>query len=257
MKTYRNNQVTFILATVLGALTSGICSARVPGNHRPGAVRINVRGQLNQTVDLSGLAVNTSFAEAIEILSKSTTPRLNIVVLWRGIRDYSLVDRESPIMMDGVSDITAKTGLELLLRAMSSGPDKFGYVVRGNTVVVGMKSLMPARMYTRVYNVSDLAAAPSFAPAPGFAGPGIFGLGNFIGMGFPGGNRGMRPGSYGTGYNSYGRGYNRQRRGYGSNRSGYSTNRTRNRSGASGRRSYRGGEIAEVVKNTIAPESWR
>jgi len=171
--------------------------------------------QLDQVVDLSDLHMNTPLRRAIEIIRDSTTPRLSIVVLWRDITANTLITENSEIAMQGVSGITAGAGLDLVLRAVVSGPHELGYTVEGGVVIVGTPANLPTRMYTRIYDISDLVAAPSYAQ-PGFGGFGGLGLGLGLGM-F--GNQGGGYGGYGNaagGYRNYG-GYG----GYGSPVGGY------------------------------------
>ncbi len=169
-----------------------------PASHRPDAWK-----QLDQVVDLSDLRLNTTLRQAIEIIRDSTKPRLNIVVLWRDITANTLVTENSEIAMEGVDGITAGAGLDLVLRAVAAGPFELGYSVHGGVVVIGTSGNLPAPMYTRVYDISDLVAPPSYAQ-PGLGGFGGFGR---LGLGLGGmfGNQGAG-GGYG-GYGNVGGGY--------------------------------------------------
>lgn len=141
---------------------------------------VSVYNQLAKNVDLSSIKLNTTFSQAIEILRNSTVPKLNIVVLWRDLSNNASVEKDTPIYMEGVSGIPLRTGLELVLKAVSSGPVELGYVVDGGVIVIATKSSLPVKMVTRVYDISDLISPPAnynfgtpFAPL----GPAAFGFG--------------------------------------------------------------------------------
>ncbi|MFQ6035179.1 MAG: hypothetical protein ACE5NM_04945 [Sedimentisphaerales bacterium] len=197
----------------------------------------SVYNQLSKIVDLSALTQHTPFGQAIEILRNSTEPALNIVVLWRDLSENAFVEQDTPISMEGVSAIRLRTGLELLLRAVSSSPGDLGYVVQDGVIIVATKESLPRKMVTRIYDIRDLTAPPAnyrFALPMG-VWPGAFG----IGRGWPG----QGPiGPWGGAGGAYGRAARPTRRPalpYGS-----------------GWPSRRADEVAGLITSTIAPRSW-
>ncbi|MHC4654538.1 MAG: hypothetical protein ACYS91_05900 [Planctomycetota bacterium] len=127
--------------------------------------------QLQQTVNLSDLTFHTTFSEAIDILRSSTEPQLKIVVMWRDLSDNANIEQDTTIQMDGVSGIRLHTGLDILLRAVSSDFAKLGYIVKDGIIIVATKDSLPVKMSTRVYDISYLLAAPArfgFGFRPGF-----------------------------------------------------------------------------------------
>jgi len=125
-----------------------------------------------QTVDLSALTFDMPFSEAIDILRNSTDPPLKIVVLWRDLSENAGVEQDTPIYIDGVSGISLRTGLKILLRSVSSGLAQLDYVVEGGIIIIGTKDSLPAKMVVRIYDISYLAARPAafaFNLGPGFA----------------------------------------------------------------------------------------
>lgn len=127
--------------------------------------------QLQQTVDLSSLMLHTTLSDAVELLRNSTEPPLKIVVMWRDLSDNANIDQDTTIQMDGVSGIRLQTGLDILLRAVSSDFAKLGYIVKDGIIVVATKDSLPVKMSTRVYDISYLLAAPArygFGLRPGF-----------------------------------------------------------------------------------------
>jgi hypothetical protein len=121
-----------------------------------------------------------SFGEAMDILRNSTTPPLNIVVLWKEIGENAGVYRETSIGIDGVAGLRAGQYLELLLLSLSgSAAAKLGYTVKDSVITVGTTdSLRAPKSVTRVYDVSDLVAEPAryFFPPMGFGGMGYGGM---------------------------------------------------------------------------------
>jgi len=147
------------------------------------------------TVGPSAFTVNMPFGEAIDILRHSTRPPLNIVVLWRDLQENAKVYRDTPIGIEGVSGITLRKQLELLLAAVSANAlAELAYTVDGGVIIIGTKDALPRRMVVHLYDVTDLVSAPAnyFFPI-GFGGP-------FMGFyrGQPGGM--WRYGGYGGAY---------------------------------------------------------
>ena len=176
--------------------------------------------QLAKTVDLSALKFYTPFSQAIEILRNSTSLPLNIAVLWRDLSENALVERDTQIYMEGLSGISLRAGLELLLRAVSSGPAELGYVVEGGVIIIATKNSLPVKMVTRVYDISDLVAEPA----------------NY--------RFGMPVGGFGGGWGAYGR------------PAGGYTGGLAMRYGPR-LRSQRASQISDLITGSIAPGTWR
>ncbi len=151
---------------------------------------------------VASLTPQTPFSEAIDILRNSTTPPLNIVVLWKQLADGAGVYRETPIGLDGLSGLRAGQCLDLLILSLSAGASaKLGYVVDKGVITISTTDTLPARKpVTRVYDISDLVAPPAryslssmgfgmgygspTAPFANYAG-GSYGTGNVSPSGFP------------------------------------------------------------------------
>lgn len=118
---------------------------------------------------LATLTRDTTFGEAIDALRNATTPPLNIVVLWRQIGDGADIYRETPIGFDSIPGLRLGQYLDTLLLSVSAGSAaRLGYIVDSGVIVVATADALPRRRSVmRVYDVSDLVAAPSYAPAPG------------------------------------------------------------------------------------------
>lgn len=110
----------------------------------------------------ASLTRETPFGEAVEILRNSTRPPLKIVVLWRPV-EAAGVYRDTPIGIDGVAGLRVRQYLDLLTLSLSAGAStKLGYTVGGGVITISTTDALPvSRLVTRVYDISDLAAAPA------------------------------------------------------------------------------------------------
>lgn len=137
-------------------------------------------------------------SEAIDILRNCTTPRLNIVVLWRSL-DGAGVYRDTPIGIDGLPGLRVRQYLDMLVLSLSAGvSDRIAYAVQGGIITIGTTTALPApRLETRVYDIRDLTAPPANyrLPSMGFGGLGYGGMmglaGNYAGGSGAGSGVGM------------------------------------------------------------------
>lgn len=152
----------------------------------------------NPAVSPSSFRPDMPLREAIDILRNSTIPPLNIAVLWKDLNENADITRDTPIEIDGVTGVSLKTHLSLLLMSLSSGSSaELGYIVDGNVIIVATKESLPKKNVTRVYDISDLVAPPSMGGVMGGMG---------MGMGMMQYGNMMPYGTYGTtgGLNQYG-----------------------------------------------------
>jgi len=195
-----------------------------------GKRRIERQTFRNRNSDLSALQPDMTFSDAIDVFRNSTTPPLNIIVLWRDIEENSDVDRYTTIGMKPVLGVSLGKNLELMLMALSSNPKSLGYIVDNGTIIIGTRDSIHHRSDTRIYDVTDLLGQPANyfippTPMPYYGTPygGGYG-GNYYGgqgafgspyiMGGYGTNVGSVQTGTGFGYNPYmmsGSGYNRGR----------------------------------------------
>ena len=182
---------------------------------------------LEKTADLSELKHEMPFEQAIDIMRHSTTPAVNIVVLWSQLEKAG-IERGSPTYMDGITDIPLKTGLNILLQSVSEGQNKVGYYIKDGLVIIGLQDLIEQQLETRFYYITDLTAAPANYYPMNIGGGmmqqnmGGGGYGNQANTGY-GGNRGYGQNQLGrssSGYSRSGRG--RGSAGFGSNGTSYS-----------------------------------
>ena len=164
----------------------------------------------------SGLTSNTSFGDAIEFLKNSSgEPPLNIVVMWRDLSENAGIDRNTPINVDPVSDVSLGTALEIVLDGVSGPDGQLGYVVKGGVIRIATKQSIAGKMETAVYNTTDLLSTPGPYGPGGATG----GYGRGSNSGYGGDPYGGRSGNYRQNYG----GYNQRRGSYNRdyNRPGY------------------------------------
>jgi hypothetical protein len=117
--------------------------------------------QLDEIVDLSQLAPDMSFGEAIGVLKNSVDPPLKMFVNWRDLYDNADIDQTTPINMDPITAIQLKRGLELLLEAVSGGFANINYIVEGGVLKIATAESLPPVMETLVYDITDLIGRPA------------------------------------------------------------------------------------------------
>jgi hypothetical protein len=229
-----------------------------------------VHKQLEQIVDLSGFRPEMAFSEALEELKNSVEPALVIVVLWRDLEEKAEVDRTTPINLDPIPAIRLGTALELLLRSVSAGGAKLGYVVDDGVVIIATAESLPDELETRVYDIYGFirsGATPGQGGGYGGYGGGYGGYGGDGGYGGGyGGYGGYGRGGYGGyggdggygggygGYGGYGRGGYGGYGGYG--RGGYGGTGGYRRGGYGGSDYSKADEIRQRIIETIEPNSW-
>ena len=168
--------------------------------------------QMKEVVDLSRLTTETTFEEALEMLRKSVNPPLPLVVMWGDIEDSTLVQKSTPIGIEGFGRCQLGQALMLILKSVGAKGGALEHVNEGGIVTVASEALgLGDRRYARVYNAGEILAAPAglgmmnglFGGGGGYGGMGGMGGMGMGGMGMGGmGMGGM--GGPGGGYGGYG-----------------------------------------------------
>jgi len=153
----------FVWALVFMLCTQCLAvAARRRARPRPKPRQIVRRGSTSP----SSFTPEMSFRQAIYILRNATSPPVNIVVLWKDLAGNADIDPTTSIGMDGVSGVSMRTHLELLLQAVAGGGPRLGYVVRGNSIVIGTQDNLPERQIARIYDIRDIVQSPSLGFNP-------------------------------------------------------------------------------------------
>ena len=133
----------------------GFTEAKRPAR-RPRTRIMSLQQQLDMRIDVSHWNLDTTFGQAIEDLRNSVDPPLQLVVLWRDLYDYAGIDQQTPIRMDGLSNVPLRVALSSLLMAITGNPNDIGFIVDGGVVTVATKDSLRVKWKTRVYDITDL-----------------------------------------------------------------------------------------------------
>ncbi len=111
---------------------------------------------------LASLTPQTPLSDAVDLLRNSTTPPLNIIVLWKPLGEAGIY-RDTPIGIDGCAGLRAKQYLEALVLSLSAGAStRLGYTVDKGVITLATTDALPApKPRVRVYDISDLVAPPA------------------------------------------------------------------------------------------------
>jgi general secretion pathway protein D len=117
--------------------------------------------QLDEIVDLPGLSPEMPLREAIRLLENSVSPPLKISVNWGDLYNNANIDQTTAINMDPLTGIRLGAALDLLLKSVSAGVTKLGYIVKDGVVNVATQQSLPPEMEARVYDVTILVGRPA------------------------------------------------------------------------------------------------
>jgi hypothetical protein len=102
------------------------------------------RRSLYNLADPSAFKRDMPFSEAIDILRNSTSPKLNIVVLWKDLEENADVYPETPIGIDGVTGVSLNRHLKSLIDGVSGGAlERLGYVFDEGVIVISTLGNLP------------------------------------------------------------------------------------------------------------------
>ena len=109
----------------------------------------------------ASMTEQTTLEEAINLISNSTQPPVNIVVNWRDLSQNADIDKNTLIGMKGMKGIKVRKALELVLMSVAGNDQTLGYTVEDNVVTVAtIDTLGKRKMTTKVYDVTDILSAP-------------------------------------------------------------------------------------------------
>ncbi|MBN1817424.1 MAG: hypothetical protein JW828_08685 [Sedimentisphaerales bacterium] len=162
---------------------------------------VNLSALLDTIVNLSAWNPDMEFETALEILRNSTVPPIPMVVLWADLNTNALVDKTTPIGLNGVAQIPVRRAVQLLLVSVGGGKNNIDCLARdGVLTIASAASGLRNEMVTRVYETGPLTM-PMANMLQGmgmgqFGGMGGMGMGGYPGMGmgmggYPGMGMGM------------------------------------------------------------------
>jgi len=152
----------------------------------------SVEKQLDQVVNLPGLSPEMPLREAINLIKNSVSPPLNITVQWGDLYNNANIEQTAPINMDPLTNVPVRTALDLLLRSVSAGLARLGYVVQDGVVIVATTTqpVPTINMPIRVYDVTVLLGRPADYYVSSSSGQGQGGGGQSQSGGSSGGSGG-------------------------------------------------------------------
>ncbi|MHC4637130.1 MAG: type II secretion system protein GspD [Planctomycetota bacterium] len=154
----------------------------------------DVYKQLVQKISLSNLTPETSFSDAIDMLSVSVDPSLKIFVNWLDLDENADIQKTDQIQVPGMSDITVEQALSMFLDGVSGGLVDLGYIVDEGIIKIATVESLPSNMKIQVYDVTQLLSLPA-----GMMGGMMGGMGGGMMGGMGGGMGGMGGGMGGMG----------------------------------------------------------
>ena len=116
---------------------------------------------MNSRVNLSELNDETSFSEALDILTHSVDPPLPLIVLWSDLERNALIEKDTPIGVEGFQWMSVGLAMDIILRSVSVNGPKLVLVAEGNVLTLGTEQTFDDDRTTRVYSVADLTAVPA------------------------------------------------------------------------------------------------
>lgn len=137
----------------------------VPESH-PAAAQtrgryVTLESLLDTEVDLSAINEDTTFAEALKILSDSVRPRVPFVILWNDLETNALIDKDMPIGAGGFGVLKLKYALKLILHSVSrTAQMKLHMAMEGGVVTIGTQRGLLQKSRVQSYSVADIVSAP-------------------------------------------------------------------------------------------------
>ena len=117
--------------------------------------------QLETLVDLSALAPDTPFEEAIEIIRTTVDPPLKVIVRWKDLEENAYIERDTVIGIRGLIGIPLGKGLKELLDSVSGGITRIDFAVEDGIITIATIESLPPKLVTHVYDITDLVGVPA------------------------------------------------------------------------------------------------
>lgn len=134
----------------------------ISSSQPPVRVVVTMDALLSARVNLSAISDQTSFGEALEILSDSVRPPLPLVVLWNDLENNALIDKDMPVGLSGFGTVPLRQGLELILHSVSrNGGLEPELAVEGGVITIGTQRGLLQKSSLKSYPITDLVS-PSY-----------------------------------------------------------------------------------------------
>ena len=118
---------------------------------------------LDRQIDCSMLTEDTPLSEALMLLSESVEPRLPLLIHWKDLQMNALIEKETPIGVEGFGRLKLRQALKIILLSAVGREPKPVLVAEGGILILGTQQMQLNNKTTRVYEATDLLAVPSTA----------------------------------------------------------------------------------------------
>ncbi|MEN6309181.1 MAG: hypothetical protein ABFD91_15650 [Anaerohalosphaeraceae bacterium] len=118
--------------------------------------QIKVGDLFKKPVDLRAITPQTTFSEAIDILSRAIEPRLPLIVLWKDLELNTNIQQDTEVGISGLTTIPLGYALELILRSAAGSGPKPLIVIEGGVLTLGSQSTLRKQSQNKVYSIQDL-----------------------------------------------------------------------------------------------------
>ena len=122
---------------------------------------VSVEDLLDTVVDCSILTEETTFSEALDFLSLSVDPPLPLVIFWGDLRANGMIDKDTPIGIEGFGQIKVGLALKILLHSISTTGPEIGVVAEDGLLTLATTQTFQKKRRTKVYPIEDLVSVPS------------------------------------------------------------------------------------------------
>lgn len=99
--------------------------------------------QLETKVNLSKLAVDTTFKDAIDMIRNAVDPPLKLTVLWSDIGNNAFINQDDPIGCsgEGLHDVSLRAGLKHVLRGVGGGMLEITYIIEDGIISIATEEM--------------------------------------------------------------------------------------------------------------------
>lgn len=230
------------------------------GREQQPAVDRELRAKLQQPMPVD--YADQALEEVVDDLSERMD--VNITVVWNNLESVG-IDRDEPVNLRFTREVRFGKVIDEILGQIGGGEIELGYVVGDGVIKIATQDLLDQETYIDVYPIEDLLlSVPDFEGPTisvseeggggggggggfGGGGGGGGGIGGGGGGGFGGGGGGLGGGGFGGGGIGGGSG----------TQNPFSDEGNEEEEDDEADREERVEELLELIRNTIAPDSWR
>jgi beta-lactamase regulating signal transducer with metallopeptidase domain len=110
-------------------------------------------------ISFSLLTKGTTLEQAVDLIRKSTTPPLSIIVYWKDLDQKAAIKKNTPIGIEGLGVMTLESGLRAILDSVSEGRVPADFMYWDKSILIASKESLPTNFRRENYDVSDLTVS--------------------------------------------------------------------------------------------------